>query len=144
MAELLLQLGELKFSIALLGREVEPPGGRYLEWLNCQVKAELRSFSSLFSWAVMPEELVSLANDLSALYDQYPDRSKRTFESAESNVSFAFEIGPRGEVQVHFEFRDELINPVVMQGSLEMDQQSLLECASRIRQFVHASERSVA
>jgi len=144
MTELLLKLGELKLSISLVIRDIEPPGGAYLEWLNCQVKVEFRSFSGLFPWSVMPEELGFLADSLSSLYDQFPNRGKFDFICAEPNVSLSFEIGTRGQVEVHFEFRDELFNPVIMQGSFEMDQQSLPECALRIRQFVQASVISAA
>ena len=144
MIELVLQLGELKLSLALQARNVEPPGGPYLEWLDCQAKVEFRSFSGLFPWSVMPEELISLANSLSLLYDQFPNRGKFAFTSAEPNVSLSFEIGTRGQVDVHFEFQDDLANPIVWQGSFEMDQQCLSESALRIRQFIQASAKSAA
>jgi len=74
MTELDLKLGDLNLRLILVRHEVEEPAQSYRDWFRCDVLVAVPSFSGRFLWSVMPGELLDLARNLQALYDQFPNR----------------------------------------------------------------------
>ena len=138
MTETILQIGDLKITLAASDRGANAIIGADPEWLHCHVAVQARTFTGSFNWAVMPNELVSLANDLCGLHDQFPKRGTVNFEGVEPNLSLSFNVGHRGEVQVKFSAQDQFSDSIILQGSFDTDQDMLLNVANQLRGFVRS------
>lgn len=139
MDELDLGLGDLRLRIRVIERLLEEAGVPYRDWLKCDVRVSVPSFSGSVEWSVMPSELRALADDLARLYGQFPRRGAVTFEPTEPNVTLSFEITTTGAVAGRYTLRDELIEGDVLQGQFQIEQSILPGLVNDIRTFVRAA-----
>jgi hypothetical protein len=137
-----LQIGQLELSLSLPGPRADLALDPYEDWRTCQMKARVGSFTGSFIWQVMSSELLQLADDLSSLYERFPATGTVAFEGVEPNVSMSFTIGDRGEVRVHFKLSDQpldWLDSITLAGSVETDQQMLVDVANKLRRLVQSS-----
>ena len=139
MDELDLSLGDLRVRIRVLERLLEEAGVPYRDWLKCEVRVGVPSFSGSVEWSVMPLELSALADDLARLYDQFPSHGSVAFEPTEPNVTLNFEITTTGAVAGRCAFRDDLVDGDVLQVRFNIEQSRLPGLVNDIRAFVAAT-----
>ena len=140
MTQLDLGFGELRFSITLLGREVEVPGMPYLDWLICEVSVEVPAFSGRFRCNLMPADLEELAKGLSDLHAQVPTPGRFAFQSSETNISLSFGLTPTGSIEGTYRFCPSSFESTGLSGDFSIDQSFLPGLAAQIRAFVRASK----
>jgi hypothetical protein len=135
-----LNLGDIKLQIRLIGRTTEAAGKPYLDWLHCAVQVFAPSFVGSVRWNVMPQELATLADDLSSLYDAFPNRDSVTFQPTEPNIALHFNITTTGAISGRGAFRDDFAEGDVLECRFHIDQSYLPELARNIRAFLKTVE----
>jgi len=139
MNELDLSLGDLKLNIRSIERFVEEAGMPYRDWLKCDVRVSVPSFSGSVEWDVMPGELRTLADQLQRLYDAFPTRGSVAFQPTEPKVTLSFEITRTGAVAGRYEIRNEFVAGDVLAGAFQIEQSVLPRLVNDIRAFVDAA-----
>ena len=84
----------------------------------------------------MPRELLSLADELAALYEAFPERGSVTFKPVEPNLTLFFEVGTTGTIHGTCSLRDDLVSGDVLQGHFTVEQSELPGLVHQIREFV--------
>ena len=141
MIELHLPLGDVDLRISLIEHEVEEAGKPYLEWFNCELRISVRSFSASVRWGVMPQELNGLADDLTRLYDGFPQRGHVVFKPTYPNLTLDLQIATTGSVIGRCMVVEdvELGDGSEVKANFVLEQRCLPRLALDIRTFVQAA-----
>jgi len=123
-----------------VSREVEEPGGAYLDWITARIKVDVPGIRAEGQWTVMPGELEQFQEQIQMMYAQIQPGQSAKLASVELGLELTLRMLERGHILGDFCFQPQPPDGACLTGGFGLDQSFLPEILQGIKSLLSFAE----